>query len=236
MNLVDLAILAVIALSVLLGLYKGLLPSLVNTAGLFIALIIAYFCYPLVSSWIAGHEGWLDMIVYFSEGSSHIPTAMTEYARTDVTALAFEDVRRVIEASGFTAPFDTYLYQNITTRVYAPQLAYLREYFDQSVADATLNMVSFVLCAGVSYIIASILIIFVGDTFRFPQFRWLDSVLGGGVAILRGFVILMVLFMMVPLVVNMLQIDFINVMVEESRFASWFLPDNWFFGWITPYV
>lgn len=46
----------------------------------------------------------------------------------------------------------------------------------------------------------------------------------------------MVLFMLVPLVVNMLQIDFINEMLDEAALAKWFLPDNWFFGWLLPYV
>lgn len=236
MNLVDYLVVAVLLVSALIGFYRGLVSTLADCVGLGIALAIAYFCYPLVSGWIAGHEDWLEFIIYLSEGSSHIPIDMMEFARSDVQQLALAEVEAVVQASGFTAPFDSYLLANIQGLVFAPELTLLADYFDQTVADATLNMISFVLCCAVSYLIAAFLVYVIDQTFRFPVLRACDGLAGAGLGLLRGYVILMVLFMLVPLVVNMLQIDFINEMLDEAALAKWFLPDNWFFGWLLPYV
>lgn len=236
MNLVDLLILAFFAVSALIGFYRGFVSSGVNTLALFLSLVIAYFCYPLVSEWIAGHQDWLDYLIYLSEGSSHIPTAYMEFARTDVAVLSVESVKEVIAAAGFTAPFDGYLLSNITARVYAPELTLLGEYFDQTVADATLNLVSFVLCGALTYLLASVLVYLVDQTIRFPLLVQLDSVTGALVGLLRGYVILLVLFVMVPLVMNMLQIGMLQDMLDASHYAGWFLGENPFFHWITPFV
>lgn len=54
MNLVDYLVVAVLLVSALFGFYRGLVSTLADCVGLGIALAIAYFCYPLVSGWIAG--------------------------------------------------------------------------------------------------------------------------------------------------------------------------------------
>ncbi len=44
--------------------------------------------------------------------------------------------------------------------------------------------------------------------------------------------LLMLLALLVPLVLNMLQIGLIEELVEGSLLLKPFFPDNWFFGWI----
>lgn len=236
MNLVDLVILAVLLCSALFGAYRGFVCTLADCFALGLSLLIGCFCYPLVSGWIASHQNWLEFLIYLSEGSSHIPLSMTEFARTPAQLLSQADIERVVESAGFTAPFDGYLISNIAQRIFSPELSLVKEYFDQTIADASLNMISFVLCCVLTYAIASFLVYLLDQTFRFPVLRTADSVCGAALGLGRGFVLLMLLFVLVPLVVNMLQIGFINELVENSSYAGWFLPDNWFFSWITPYV
>lgn len=232
LNLIDYAILAFFALSVLVGLYRGAVETGLNLIGAGLSLLIAYLCYPLMTEWIAGHDQWMDYLVYFSEGSSHIPTAMMEYARTDVTALTQEQVVQVIAASNFTAPFDGVLLGNITQQVYQGSYSTLFDYFNQTVADYSLNAISFVLLFAFTYLVCSLIITLMNKTFRFPLLRAADSLAGGALGLARGFVGMMVLATMVPLAVNMLQIDLISEMVEGSRLLGAFYPNNWFFGWI----
>ncbi|MDR2514231.1 MAG: CvpA family protein [Christensenellaceae bacterium] len=236
MNPINLLILALFGLSLLFGLYKGFLPTLANTVGLFLSLAIAYFCYSLVSSWIALHKDWLEWVIYLSEGASHIPFQYLEYARSDVALLAAGDVAKIVEAAGFAAPFDGYILSNVVSRIYAPDLTLLRDYFNQTIADSSLNIIAFLLCGGVAYLISTLLAIFIDSTVRFPKLRLLDWLLGAGIALLRGYVILLALFMLVPLVLNMLQIEFLSQMMADSSMAQWFLEGNPFFGWITPYL
>ncbi len=231
-NLVDLAILALLALSVMLGLYRGACNTGLNLVGLFLSLLIAKWCYPLVTEWIASHEKWMEYLVYFSEGSSHIPTNMMEFARMDVSALNAETIQNVISASSFTVPYDSILLSNITNQVYAGSYTTLYDYFDQTIADFSLNSISFVLTFLFTYAVSSLLIILIDKTFVFPLLKAGDSLVGGAIGAARLYVLMMVLAIMVPLVVNMLQIDLISDLVNNSKFLAKFYPENWFFGWI----
>ncbi len=232
LNIIDYAILAVFALSVLVGLYRGAVHTGLNLVALGLSLLIAKLCYPLVTDWIAGHDLWMDYLVYLSEGSSHIPTAMMEYARADVVTLTGDQVQSVIQASNFSPPFDGYLAANIAARVYAGSYSTLFDYINQTVADFSLNTISFVLLFTFTYAVSALLVTLMGKTLSFPLLRALDSAAGGLLGYFRGVVLLMVFSTLVPLVVNMLQIDLISEMVEQSAFLGHFYPDNWFFGWI----
>lgn len=236
MNIIDYAILAFAALSVLLGVYRGSVCTGLNVLGAGLSLLIARIAYPYMTQWIAGHEVWMEYLVYFSEGSSHIPTAMMEYARADVTTLTAQQVLEVVEASGFPTPFDRYLLQNIEEQVYAGRYSTLFDYFDQTVADYSLNTISFVLTFAFAYLISSMLIVLIDKTFTFPLLRACDSLVGGALGALRGFIGIMILVTMVPLVMNMLQISLITEMVEGSALLSSYYPGNWFFGWIRPVI
>ena len=231
-NLVDLAILALLTLSVLLGLYRGACNTALNIVGLFLSLLIAKWCYPMVTEWIASHEKWMEYLVYFSEGSSHIPTDMMEFARMDVSLLDPQTIESVIAASNFTVPYDGILLSNITNQVYAGTYSTLFEYFDQTIADYSLNTISFVLTFLFTYAVSSLLIILIDKTFVFPLLKVGDSLVGGALGIARLYFFMMVIAVMVPLVVNMLQIDLIRDLVNNSKFLVKFYPENWFFGWI----
>ena len=232
MNIIDYAIILFFGLSILLGMYRGSVATVLNLLGAALSLLIARLCYPFVTEWIAGHEKWMEYLVYFSEGSSHIPTAMMEYARADVTTLTAEQVQSVIAASGFTAPYDAVLLRNIADQVYAGQCTTLFEYFDQTVADYSLNAISFLTTFAFTYLVCSLLIRLIDFTFTFPLLKCFDSVAGGVLGAARGFLGMMLLALLVPLVLNMLQIGLIEELVEGSALLKPFYPDNWFFSWI----
>ena len=198
LNIIDYAILAFFALSLLVGLYRGSVATALNLVAVGAALLVAKLCYPLVSEWIAGHETWMNYLVYFSEGSSHITTEMMEYARTDLTSLTQEQIALVISNANFTPPFDTYLANNVAGLVYAGTYNTLFDYFNQTVADASLNTISFVLLFLFTYVVASLLVTLVNRVFNFPVLRVLDGVVGGALGLARAFLLLMVLVTMIP--------------------------------------
>ena len=236
MNLIDYGILAVIGASVVVGLYRGFMRTGISLVALAFSLMLAQLCTPLVSAWIGSHKSWMDMLIYFSEGTSHIPTALMEYVRADVVSLSAGQIQEVIGSSGFSAPFDQYLIANISGQVYFGRFTTLFDYINQTVADASLNTFSFLLSLAFTYLVSSILIGLVDSTFQFPLLRQLDSVAGGALGLARGFVLMMALALLVPLVLNMLQIGMIKDLVEGSKLLGRFYPGNWFTSWISPIV
>jgi hypothetical protein len=62
--------------------------------------------------------------------------------------------------------------------------------------------------------------------FRFPVLRQLDSLTGGVFGLLRGVLICLAFFTLVPLVQTMLPMDIINQLIEESQLAPIFMNGN----------
>ena len=69
MNIIDYAIILFCGLSILLGMHRGSVATGLNLLGAALSLLIARLCYPFVTEWIAGHEKWMEYLVYLSEGS-----------------------------------------------------------------------------------------------------------------------------------------------------------------------
>lgn len=231
MNLIDLAIVAVIGLSIAFGLYSGLISSLVNMLGLGISWVCAFTMYGSLSNWIIENTSLMDQIVHYTEGASHI--ASMEIANTAVSGAMPSFVQQVVADAGFPAPFDGMLLQNILGEVFRGQgLTTMADYFNYTLAYAVLNIISFLLILGILYILFSLLGMVVSFVMQFPVLRQCDSLLGGCFGLARGLIIVFALFMLLPIVLAVLPLDFLSEMVEASRLSPLFQDHNFFLSTI----
>ncbi len=77
-----------------------------------------------------------------------------------------------------------------------------------------------------AYLVSTLLVRLIDDTFCFPLLKACDSLVGGALGLLRGYVLMMLLATMVPLVLNMLQIQLIHDLVDGSAFLKHFYPET----------
>jgi len=229
MNLIDLAIVAVIGLSIAFGLYSGLISSLINIVGLGISWACAFFLHGDLSRWILDNTSLMDQIVHYTEGASRIPTL--EAARTLVAGASESFVTQTVTDAGFPSPFDGMLLENIFGQVFSPQgLSTMADYFNYTLAYAVLNIISFLLILTVFYILFSIFGGMVSYVAQFPVLRQCDALLGGVFGCARGVFIVFALFMLLPIVQAVLPLDFLNDMVTDSMLASIFTDHNFIFN------
>lgn len=225
MNLIDLAIVAVIGLSIAFGLYSGLISSLLNIIGLGISWLCAFTMYGRLSNWIIHNTSLMSQIVHYTEGASHIGSL--EAANTAVSGASQSFVEQTVSQAGFPAPFDGMLLENILGEVFRGQgLTTMADYFNYTLAYAVLNIISFLLILVIFFALFSILNAIVGYVVQFPVLRQCDSLLGGAFGLVRGLFIVFALFMLLPIVLAVLPLDFITEMLDQSRLAPLFRDYN----------
>ena len=71
MNLLDLALIAVIIVSVILGAYRGFVVSALKTGSFFVSWIVAYLLHPLLS-WVFSGQGTINALINYTEGAAKL--------------------------------------------------------------------------------------------------------------------------------------------------------------------
>ena len=225
MNLIDVAIIAIIGLSIAYGMYSGLLSSVINIAGLVLAWGCAFFMYSSLSEWIIENTDLLQQIVHYTEGASNIKSLET--ARMVVSAVPESFIAQAVADAGFPWPFNNMLMENIAGQVYAAQgLLTFEDYFNYTLAYAALNIISFLIILLTVYALFSIINVMLSYVMKLPVLRQFDSLLGGGFGLIRGIFIVFVLFMLVPVVLAVVPVTLVQEMINESRLASFFYEGN----------
>ena len=72
MNFIDIAILLVLGITILGGLYRGFVSTVYNIGATIVSLVAARVCIPLVSGLIKGSADLFNMMLYYTEGSEYV--------------------------------------------------------------------------------------------------------------------------------------------------------------------
>ncbi len=230
MNIVDLALIFLILLSVLFGIYRGFLRSMINVLVLLLSFALALWISPLLSRVIAAKENSiLYRMIEYTEGASRIPSI--EEARMDVAELTEDEINELVEAAAFTDPIPKLLKKNLTEQAYRKDgLITVEEYFNRSLVDITLNLFSCFVLAVFFYILFSILVACVDYVVQFPVLAIGDGVFGAVFGALRGVLLCMILFLAVPAVLSVIpsNISVVEKLVNGSTLFGWFIRYNFF--------
>ncbi len=72
MNVVDYVIIGLIGLSVLFGIYRGFVSSVLNTGGCLISFALSFWLYPKVAAVIQNNQGLVRTLMHYTDASSRI--------------------------------------------------------------------------------------------------------------------------------------------------------------------
>ncbi len=225
MNVVDYVILGVLGISILFGLYRGFVSSVLNMGGGFVSFIASFFLYPKLAGLIQNNQELVRTLSHYTDASSRVGDL--ELAITNVITLGQEGIRQVLEKVQLPAPLDTILQTNLENQVYAASgVQTVADYVSQTILQCSINIICFLVCFLGLYILLSVCINFIRAIFRFPVLKQLDGLAGGVFGLLRGLLICLAVFTLLPLVQTMVPLDFINELLTESSFAPIFMNGN----------
>lgn len=232
MSILNWVVLFLIAIYILQGFHKGFLISVSNTVGMALSWIIGFVFSPLMSQAIANGP-FYKFLLYFTNGVDQLQAS----GNMLVTTMSSAQIDQVVSTANLPAPFDHLVTQNMTDAVFeASGLHTVSDYVSYTITNVVVNIFSF----WVIYIIARIIIALLINAYNYasplPVLRRFDSLIGGGVGVLRGFLGMFALFMIIPVILVSMPTEVISDIINGSSFVSFFYHNNFLLSGITGVV
>jgi len=223
MNIVDIVIIAILGLSVLVGLYRGFISSVASMGGCLLSLGLSFWLSPKLAAAVQNNPDMLKTLVSYTDAATKIGDQTL--ASTSVTSLTPNTIADILSKVNLPAPLNTLLQSNLENRVFGTA-ADVGSYVSQTIVGAILNVICFILCFVVLLIVLHFVLNFLKVVFRFPVLKQLNSIAGGALGLLRGALLCFVAFALLPLVQTMVPVTGINELVAQSALAPLFNSGN----------
>ena len=224
MNLIDWIIIAILGLSVLVGLYRGFISSVASMGGCLVSLGASYFLTPRVVEYLTLNTSLQDTIASYT-GATKLAGPI---AGTEVGGLTADQIADAVQQINLPPPLDKLLESNLANGVYrsvAGMTQNIGEYVSRTIVDAVMSIICFLLTFVVLMILFHIIINLLNAIFKFPVLKQMNSVTGGIFGLLRGALLCFVAFALLPLFQTLIP-DNVNALVESSVLAPVFNSNN----------
>ena len=219
MNVVDYVILGILGVSLLFGLYRGFVSSVLNPGGCLLSFGLSFVLYPRVVEWISGNADIQRWLLNFTDAASRVGDL--EVSVQNAGSLTAQTITDVVAKVNLPEPLSSLLRENLAQHVYGAS-ASISSYVSQTILGAFMNILSFLVCFAVLYLLLSLAGGVLRAVFRFPVLKQLDALAGGVFGLLRGAVICFALFALLPLVQTVVQVEPVNELVQQSQLAAIF--------------
>ena len=229
MNFIDIAILLVIGINVLIGAYYGFSVSLFKIFSFTISWFFALIFHSSLTKFIVGRlPDLLNKIAYYSEGSSKTAFA---HKILPVSSLSNEEIVSIVNESGLPNPFSSRIHDNLINQS-LDGLNNLGQYFDYTVANIIINLISFMLLFLFIQLIFTIIISLVQNLTHLPVLIKYDGVAAAVLGIFRGVLFLHIIFAFVPLLYLLVPADILSIFIDGSKFIKFFIENNLFSSFV----
>jgi len=235
MNIIDIIVICLILLYALNGANKGFLPSIANLCSFFLSWIISFLCYPLVARGLIKTNFFSSFRMYV-EGAEWLPNF--EYSRVDVATLSDQELAAIVKDSRLPPPFDTAITASVEGKVFEAQGAVtLGEYYNLTIYSVIVNIIALlILFVGVRIILTLATNAFT-YAYKLPQLRHFEYLSGAGVAAIRGFFAMYLVFMIVPVGLVLLRnMDLVTNTVNGSWTSNIFYSASIILRFISGHV
>ena len=223
MNIVDIVIIAILGLSVLVGLYRGFISSVASMGGCLLSLGLSFWLSPKLAAWVQSNPEILRTLSSYTDAATRIGDQTL--AGASVTSLTQNSITEILNKVSLPAPLSSLLQNNLENKVFGTA-ADVGSYVSQTIVGAILNVICFIVCFVVLLIVIHFILNFLKVVFKFPVLKQLNSVAGGAFGLLRGNLLWFEAFALLPLVQTMVPLAGINELVEKSALAPLFNSGN----------
>ena len=96
-----------------------------------------------------------------------------------------------------------------------------------------LNALCYIVCFAVSFLVLSVVLSLIQHVFKLPLLKQLDWLAGGIFGLIRGALLLYVIFLLIPILSTVIPLDAFNDLLAQSTLAPIFQSDGFFAGVIS---
>jgi len=225
MNAIDYVILGIIGVSLLYGLYRGFVSSVLGLICVFAAMFAAYAIGPTLASAICRNDAVVNTLIHYTDASSRLGDL--DLSRLHVAGLDMNTISNIVTRTALPMPFDALLQSNMAQQVFAAiGSVNVSEYINQTIVTSIVTILCYIIVFIVGYVALSLVTGLVGYVFRFPSLKHLDAILGGVFGVARGVFMVYIFFALVPILMTVLPFEQFGTMVEASRIGSALYKSN----------
>jgi len=238
MNLLDLLCVAFLLLCAFLGLYQGFLRSCAQGGAYVCGLLGASLFWKIVAKGFIRGGQLIPILLNFSESDEFLMGQGENYGdrlmaaitniRTPVSSLGPDFLEKLEPTlhQGIPHPLGSLLEENIAGAAFAGEAGMLGEYLSLTVAYFATAVLSFLLVFALCTVIFSFLAALADNIIRFPQLARMDSLAGAAVGLVNGWILLMAIGLLIPVVLSFVSVPFLQEIIEGSSFAGMIYEGN----------
>ena len=229
MNVVDFVILAVIGISVIYGFYHGFVHTVLSVGCCLLSVMLAIHFAPQLSSVLRSNEGVTQTLANYTDAVARVGDY--ELASTQVQGMDQHAISQVLSSVELPSSISVILESNLKNASFAGTfMTTVNDYVSNTVVAVAINVLCFVLCFAVAYLLLSMVVALIRHVFKFPLLKMMDWLAGGAFGLVRGVVLVYMLFLLVPILSTVLPVDGFDALLQHSRLASLFMSDGFFAG------
>jgi len=219
MNIVDIVIIAILGLSVLVGLYRGFISSVASMGGCLLSLGLSFWLSPKLAAAIQNNPEILRTLVSYTDAATKLGDQAL--AGTGVSGLNPTMITEILNKVSLPAPLNELLKSNLENKVFGAA-ADVGTYVSQTIVGAILNVICFIVVFVLLLLVLHFVLNFLKVVFKFPVLRQLNSIAGGAFGLLRGALLCFVAFALLPLIQTVVPVNGVKELVDASALAPIF--------------
>lgn len=217
MNIIDILILAVLAVSVIYGMHRGFISGVLSVAALIGAAALSFAMSPQLAAWLKGNETLVETLMYYTDAGSRVSSL--DLSLMSVSKVTEGALEQILSSANLPAAFRAAFITGLGSASSGMTIA---ELLSQTIVSVSISILSFLICFFVSYIVATFVIHLISYVFELPVLRHLDALIGGVFGLVRGVLLLFILFALVPIVLAVAPVPQIEELIAASRLAPMF--------------
>ena len=217
MNIIDILVLAVLAVSVIYGMHRGFISGVLSVAALIGSAALAFATCGQLAAWLNGNETLVHTLMYYTDAGSRVSSLDLSFM--SVSQVTEHTLAQILQSANLPAAFESAF---ITAIGGAAGQMTISELLSQTIVSVSISILSFLICFFLYYIVATFVIHLIYYVFELPVLRHLDALIGGVFGLVRGVLLLFILFALVPIVLAVAPVPQVEAMIAASQLAPMF--------------
>ncbi len=225
MNLIDIIILALLGISVLVGLYRGFVASVASLGGCVLSLGLTSWLNPKLVAWVQSNPELIRTLMSYTDAGTRIGDQTL--SQTSVSTLNQGAISEILTRVNLPGPLNTLLQNNLQQQVFRNTgLDRVGDYVSQTIVGAVVNVLCFLACFLACFLVLHLVLNFLKVVFRFPVLKQMNALAGGLFGLLRGALLCFLAFALLPLIQTVVPVKGIDELVAASTLAPLFNSDR----------
>ncbi len=227
MSIIDLIILLILFVSVAFGFYRGSIASVLGLSACLLSLLCAFWLGPRLASLLGSNRGVTELLITYTDAGSLVGDY--SLATTQVSGMSTAAIQTVLKSVSLPDSIAAILESNLMHAVFAPSgMTTVNDYVSYTIVAVVLQSVSFVVCFFLSFVLFHMVISLIGHVFPYPVLHHLDGLAGGVFGLLRGVLVLYVLFLLVPVLNTVIPLDLLEQYLGPGKLSEIFSSASFF--------